>query len=495
MKIWKKIISIVMAAAMLLAVSTTVLAYDFTYDHEAAGGGSIYIHKYDATGVTLTKDADGTIMGDSTVIGTKDGNDVSLGNLKAIPGIPFKIEEVVLTASGDPEDPDDYEVKIGGITSTLETDATGTLAWKNLPEGIYRITELANDTANLPLHSFLVRLPFTDPLNPDRYLDDVHVYPKNTVTPPPIEKEYVPGENGITAGDVLNWRITVGIPDDIGTAREFKITDTLSAYHEYQTGSTSIYYIDDKGDKIPLTIMDNDYILAETASGITVNLTTGGMKKLGDAIDGNTMDDDQKLYIEYRSKITITAEELAALTDPVTNKAVIDFTNGSGYKYDPNETEVEKQVYGLVIHKVDKDGNTILAPAKFSVYSKIDENGVVADSIVADKDGNTVFTTVDGYATIAGLNDGTYYIVETEAPAGYNKMTGYLTVTINSASADTDTKLLTVEFTNLKGFELPKTGGMGTILFTACGAAMIGAAIMLLIFAKRKKIKKTKKSV
>ena len=115
----------------------------------------------------------------------------------------------------------------------------------------------------------------------------------------------------------------------------------------------------------------------------------------------------------------------------------------------------------------------------------------------------------DGYLVFNGLNAGTYTLVETEAPAGYNKDTTEYTFVIGNAegkptltdpgwtlggSAVTPTNgngwtVATQEVTNKKGIILPATGGIGTVIFYVVGSLLIGAAGVLFV-TKRKKTEK-----
>ena len=104
---------------------------------------------------------------------------------------------------------------------------------------------------------------------------------------------------------------------------------------------------------------------------------------------------------------------------------------------------------------------------------------------------DTVTTPDSGKITFKGLDAGDYQLVETEAPAGYNKLqapqdikieatydpvTGKLTGwTVNTQDGMNGT--VTIEVQNNKGALLPETGGMGTVIFTVAGIAIIAGAI------------------
>lgn len=106
-----------------------------------------------------------------------------------------------------------------------------------------------------------------------------------------------------------------------------------------------------------------------------------------------------------------------------------------------------------------------------------------------DKAQATVKTTDDkGAASFDGLKDGTYYLEEVEAPAGYNLLKDPVQITVNGANATTanlSSLTVTGNVENSSGAELPETGGMGTTIFYVLGSVLILAAVVLLVTRKR----------
>ena len=114
----------------------------------------------------------------------------------------------------------------------------------------------------------------------------------------------------------------------------------------------------------------------------------------------------------------------------------------------------------------------------------------------------TKTTTADGAAAFPGIKDGTYYLVEFAAPAGYNRLETPQAVVVTGTDADAlnENKVenkadATGEFDkannakanvlNQTGTVLPSTGGIGTTLFYAIGGVMVLAAVVMLIAKKR----------
>ena len=145
----------------------------------------------------------------------------------------------------------------------------------------------------------------------------------------------------------------------------------------------------------------------------------------------------------------------------------------------------------------------------------------VADGVYRPAENNTEATTQDlvvsenGKLTIKGIDLGEYTLKETVAPDGYVLPDDEITITLvdvenngpdgklDAASSATGTTVretsvsgqgtktlaLGVDNTNYEdaGFQLPKTGGMGTMLFTIAGIILMGGAVALIVAASRRK--------
>ena len=102
-----------------------------------------------------------------------------------------------------------------------------------------------------------------------------------------------------------------------------------------------------------------------------------------------------------------------------------------------------------------------------------------------------VIEVTDGQVTIQGLDANfTYWLVETEAPVGYNKLTGHIDFMLSADDGKATVegnKYVTGGFKveNNTGTELPSTGGMGTTLLYLAGGALVLLALVLLITKKR----------
>ena len=172
------------------------------------------------------------------------------------------------------------------------------------------------------------------------------------------------------------------------------------------------------------------------------------------------------------------------------------------YSNDPSNAEsktttppeiVKVYTAKLIIDKVDgsadKDDPTAkLSGAKFVLKNSAGKYYKYADDVVSWvdnlEDATVVTTDTNGAASFNGLENGTYALVETEAPEGYNKLTKAISVTIDYKN-DTAGVGQTTQVANLTGTELPSTGGTGTAMFYIIGAIMVIGAGVVLIARRR----------
>ena len=152
------------------------------------------------------------------------------------------------------------------------------------------------------------------------------------------------------------------------------------------------------------------------------------------------------------------------------------------------------------VTKIDSQGIKIDGD-KFKIYDAAtggNEGAVVLmdDNVTyrrarADETGVEI-EVKNGQVRVVGFDNGTYYLEETEAPDGYNKLTGRQAFTIAdgnlTASFDQDGKISAgsgVQVVNKTGSMLPETGAMGTVLFISFGTFVALGTGTLLVTKKR----------
>lgn len=320
---------------------------------------------------------------------------------------------------------------------------------------------------------------------------------------PTVEKT-VNGESHADAqiGDTLEFVLTSKVPDmtEYKNGYTFNFIDTLSKGLTLNVDSIEVTI----GDATVLA-KDTDYTVAMT-SGSGANTTLTIAMKDFKALHGDEA--GQTIKVTYTATINEHAE---VGKDDAGNSVKLEYSN------DPNTTSKGESLpdkthgytFGFNLNKTDGKTHKALAGAKFQLKKK-DGNAPIKLIVQQEGDGTlpaivrpaklpaeetqaveTVTTPESGKITFKGLDAGDYQLVETEAPAGYNKLqapqdikivptynpvTGELTGwTVNTQDSMNTT--VAIEVQNNKGVLLPETGGMGTVIFTVAGIAIIAGGI------------------
>ncbi len=450
--------------------------------------GSITIHKYK---INSMSDAGGPATGLPNVQLPEGAEPLA--------NVEFKIYKVDNDTTNVDQVTDNNKTLVDTITTNKDGDAES----KKLDLGVYYVEEVKDGAIVESVEPFLVSIPMAHPTE-NKWIYNVHVYPKNVVEGVPTINKFVNEEDKSHTANIneeITWTITPQIPRGIATAKEYIISDKLDSRLTY-TGFVGVSFIDASENEIKLNV-DEDYKVLTTLSEnnetiLEVVFEKSGMEKLATAlVDGEEL---PTVKIQFKTVINETAD----LGVPIYNNATLTYKNsvdqesstdvpGSGNK------EPEVHTGGLLLEKVDAADSTIkLEGAKFKVYTK-NKNGDLIP--VLNPENNTeeweVTTTgTNGQAIFRGLAYGTYYIVETVAPKydsngdgqitdedeSYNILKKPLEVTVNATSHEESNKIVVA---NSK-FSLPVTGGIGTVIFTLGGLAIMGAAAFLYMRTTRR---------
>ena len=346
---------------------------------------------------------------------------------------------------------------------------------------------------------------------------------EDTIAPHGATDEKKVGDFGI--GDTVTYQLTSKVPDMTGyNSYTFKFSDTLSK------GLDLKEVLSVKVGNTTLTAKStgaNTYALAYDKSNRTLTVTLN------------------EFYNSYKNRTgdTITVVYTATLNrdavigmNPNTNKAVVEYSNnpksdGTG-KSEPSIVDVHTFDFTIFKYYLKDETQTGLANAEFELYKAneagdaadtnakiniVDEGNGVYRQATADEAKATGFTSAkivsdaDGKVLVKGLDAGTYYLRETKAPEGYNKLlsdikveikpvydetTGKLTSysvdytyngkTTNGAAITNKTDSPEVAVENKTGAQLPSTGSKGALMVTLAGIVLFGALTASKAFGKKK---------
>lgn len=393
---------------------------------------------------------------------------------------------------------------------------------EKLAPGYYVVKDTNNDAAAL-----------TSPIL--QVVQDVNVDSKSSV--PTSDKEVQENSTqayGETAdyeiGQVVPFRLTGTMPSNIAdfTTYKYGFKDTLSKGFDFNKESVKVT-IDGK------TVPAANYTVSDATAtqeaapydgghDFSVMFTEEGKDlKAAAAAAGVTLTATSKVVVDY----TATVNANAVINDKGNgNKSHVvyqkDVNGGEGEpKGETPEDHTWVFTYKLNTTKVDSaDTSQKLAGAEFKLLnadkSKAAKlvDGKISEWVDVAK-GTVIASPSGGLFSIAGLDAGTYYLSETKAPEGYNlpadtdfkfvitaehkdgtesdpatdKNLTKLEIASGSEAAvagDTATATVAQNITNTSGSDLPKTGGMGTALFTVAGLAVMAAAGGGIAYRRRK---------
>ena len=498
MKKIKKIVSLLLVMAMMFAMTTTAFAEDA---YKLTITGTVTGHQY-AVYQIFTGDV--SKEGDKLVLANvKYGTNYTPGETKVGDTVP-ETELKSLT-----EEFAQTVVVEGTAIQTVDSTAEETVI-TNLPAGYYLVKDAKAVTGTDAYTKFILQV-----------VGDTEIAVKSDV--PTVIKKVQEDDKDVT--ETTDNRLP-GYPilDDyndvadysIGEAVPFELIGTLPSNYDDYTSYKYIFhdelavgfqYNDDAEIYVGDTNVTNLFNITCTNNQLTIAATN---LKTNDAITK-----DSKIVVKYTA--TLTSDATIGLNGNE-NKVYLEFSNnpnkdGSGNTGTTPEDKVIVFTYALDVNKVAADNaNAKLEGAEF-VLLNAEENGqeaVVEDGkfVKWDTKGTTLKTDENGLISIAGLDDGTYYLKETKAPVGYNLLAAPVKVEIiattvnnqawggNAANAltglsvkvddkdakagDRETGVVEIAVENNKGAILPSTGGIGTTVFYAAGIVMMfGAAVSI----------------
>lgn len=423
-----------------------------------------------------------------------------------------------------------------GTVLNLVTNEAGKISVEDLSSGTYRFIETSVGADNKGyIMDGAATYEFKVEGNDVTYAGNTGTNIKIPVTndKPDMTKEVKNGSEwkhdaDYSVGDKVPYRITVSVPANIAKLKKFALTDTPT---NLKDDVTSVKVTDKTGKTtIPATATatadGNGFIIDFAPADLTTYagqniIVTYNAELLSTAVT-TTAGNPNTATLEYSNKILPDTDDESnpnkfgePKTDKITDTAVV-------YTF---QIQIEK--------KAEKADGTPLADVEFDLYKAVDAGtaGVATadevkkaglDSSKAWKKINetSLKTNTEGKVSQSGLKNGEYYLVETKTNETYNLLKAPVKVTLNIAYTTTTKAEYNIDETgkttlvkhevektefknagvasdgiqiqtviNKKGFTLPLTGGMGTVLFSVIGLALVLAGVVV-ITASRKKTAK-----
>ena len=444
-------------------------------------------------------------------------------------------------------------VKNGGVAMT-ETDATGHTSTSNMEQGLYLVVETrVPENVTSTCNPFFVSLPMTT-IDGAAWNYDVTVYPKNQTGNPTLDKTVREAKNSTgkntgsltnttdgyahtasaSIGDTVDYQIISTLPTITSKASalsEYTYVDTLSKGIRYNKNDVVIEFFRDAGctDKIATWAENSGKFTVgydDTSNTMTIRMTEAGLSEINEVATVYT-DSVKRGYSDCTMRLTyaatLTADAKMGDTDNP-NEVVLTWRRTNNTYFDTLKDCCHVYTYGIDVLKQFSDNGGNVRNVRFRLHNDTDDCYIIAEQkdgvyyakgFAAKKaDATTFVPNAQGHVVVKGLEDDTYSLTETATDKGYVLLKEAVKIVIttkeNGACEKCGAKLLTASATvngkdvtmsdgnaivpltvvNNPGFDLPKTGGYGTWMFTIGGVALLGAAAFIVVKSRKHKSEK-----
>ncbi|HIS25899.1 MAG TPA: SpaH/EbpB family LPXTG-anchored major pilin [Candidatus Pullilachnospira intestinigallinarum] len=291
-------------------------------------------------------------------------------------------------------------------------------------------------------------------------------------------------KNTAEIGDTVNYKTTINAKKG---AQGYVLHDVMSAGLTLDPDS-----IEAAGLTKGQDANSGDYHVVTTGLGDGCTFEVVFHQSYLDTITANT-----DIVVTYSAVVNENAQ-VSPSDNPNTTKLEYGEASSPEDKFTP-PSETKTYTFKVDVVKTD-DKNKVLDGARFKLYDAKTGGNEIALVEVSDgfyrlaKDGETgveYITTVDGQLEIKGFDANTnYYLEETKAPDGYNKLAERVEIAVKEANLNASVSNDTwqsggVHIVNKTGSLIPSTGGMGTTIFYIIGGVLVAAAGIFFVIRRR----------
>ena len=515
MKRMKKIMAVLLAAIMTMAMAVTALAADVGTKTTGTNKLTVNVKSGEGVPAQTLKDQTINLYKLFDVTESKSGETT---NYAYTVNNTYKAALASVLKIGETSKDEDFVKAVADQEATIQqfaNDFTAKALTDNLgatkTSGKIEESKTSYEFTGLDAGYYLVYVTGGKEIQSSLVTVDETTNTVNLKTEAPsIEK--TADKTTVNIGDVVKYTVKGSIPDTTGYAQYvYKIHDELSTGLDFVNdakgtalgaGATTV--------NVTVAFTDNSVTAAGTTPTVATLDTANNRKMsldLSEWVRANQTNKGKEFTVTYYAKVN----KDAVVTEK--NKAQLEYGNKPGETTTTTPSEAKIPTYPLDILKTKKGGNEKLASAKFSLYTSetdakngtnpIKVTGNNGNYVVDSTSATTEFESVEniegkGYnLRVNGLAEGTYYLVETKAPDGFNKLTAPVVIKITK-STDTDVNNWTIskdgtvetdkiiDIENSTGSLLPSTGGRGAIAFAVIAALLVFGVAVSFIRDKRK---------
>ena len=522
MKRMKKIMAVLLTAIMTMAMAVTAFAEESVA--AAAGANKLMVNVKSGAGVPtqtlkdqtinlyklfdVTESTSGDTKNYAYTVNTADGYKTALVDALT------KAGKTVTTNSKDEEfaaavlDLQKTEGAVQKFANDFTTEALTNKLLETKTSGKITESQTSYEFSGLDAGYYLVYVTGGKEIQSSLVTVDATTNTVNLKTEAPSITKTANKETA-EIGQVVTYTVTGVIPDTTGYSEYvYKIHDELTKGLDFvkdangtalEAGATTV--------NVKVAFKEAGVTDASTAP-TTATIDTANSKKmsldLSAWVRDNQTNKGKEFTVTYYAKVNKDAE----VTN--NNKASLEYGNNPSDTTTTTPSEAKTNTYPLDINKIKTGSEEKLAGAKFSLYTSAEDakngknaikvSGSNGNYVVDPTSENTVFESVASIDDknynlhVNGLAAGDYWLVETQAPEGFNKLTDPIKVTItkdddtnwtiSKDGADETDKIIDIE--NSTGSLLPSTGGMGTIIFAVIAAILVLGVAVSFIRDKRK---------
>lgn len=348
-----------------------------------------------------------------------------------------------------------------------------------------KVTNVTNSLVSLPYYSNNNWVTTTDQTT-------VNLASKVSTSPVTVTKtanKTNVGDNDKTVTYTLTASTAGSLENKLTT---YAITDTMDNALTLNESSVEVKLNTTTLTKGTDYTVEKNYTYNNGTSNVTATFAivfTSSMLNSADFYNAETADAAKTVTVTYTADLNANAA--SKFKQALPNTDGLYYGNNSGMNYEQGPT-VNVFTYGVNVVKVDGNTNSPLSGAEFTVYTKDKETNELEELTVDGKkviattgtDGKANFVLEGSTTAFCFDADLTYYVKETAAPTGYNINDSVFTVNIDTTMGVTQVNGAAIP--NYKPV-VPETGGMGTMMFTIGGAALIACAGVLFLIVRKKK--------